>query len=122
MSDSDTQMLRWMPIVLAVVICGLLFAFRNELFNLVAPQEDIVLSSQDDRVVTMHSVLPKDAIPAIDDPQFITANTADGQYGNSELIIGVAINGDARAYSIPLLSSHEIVNDTVGGQPVAVTW
>jgi hypothetical protein len=39
-----------------------------------------------------------------------------------EMVIGVEINGDRRAYSVPLLSSHEIVNDVVGGKKVAVTW
>ncbi len=39
-----------------------------------------------------------------------------------ELVLGLSINGDHRAYSLPFLSSHEIVNDTVGGVPVAVTW
>jgi hypothetical protein len=34
----------------------------------------------------------------------------------------VFINGQARAYPIRLLSLHEVVNDTVGGQPIAVTW
>jgi hypothetical protein len=68
------------------------------------------------------TLLPRDAIPAIDDPQFLTAEEADGAYDDDELIMGVEFNGDARAYSIPLLSSHEIVNDTVGGVKIAVTW
>ena len=39
-----------------------------------------------------------------------------------ELVIGLSINGDSRAYPINILSRHEIVNDVVGGKPVAVTW
>ncbi len=38
------------------------------------------------------------------------------------MVIGVEINGDARAYPIRLLSLHEIVNDVIGEKPVAVTW
>ncbi len=68
------------------------------------------------------TLLPRDAIPAIDDPQFLTADEANGAYDDDELVLGVEFNGDARAYSIPLLSSHEIVNDTVGGVKIAVTW
>lgn len=68
------------------------------------------------------TLLPPDAIPAIDHPIFVTGDEADQQYGPEELVLGVAINGDARAYSIPFLSGHEIVNDTVGGEPIAVTW
>lgn len=68
------------------------------------------------------TLLPRDAIPAIDDPQFISAAEADVDYDPDELVIGVEFNGDARAYSIPFLSRHEIVNDTVGGEKIAVTW
>ncbi len=68
------------------------------------------------------TLLPKDGIPAIDDPVFVSADKADLQYEPDELVIGVNFDGDARAYSIPMLSSHEIVNDTVGGRKIAVTW
>ena len=36
--------------------------------------------------------------------------------------MGVSINGEHRAYGTAFLSSREIVNDTVGGRPIAVTW
>ena len=39
-----------------------------------------------------------------------------------EHVLGLSINGDHRAYSLRMLSSHEIVNDVVGGVPVAATW
>ena len=68
------------------------------------------------------TLLPQDAIPAIDNPQFLTAEEATDQFDPFELVLGISINGDSRAYSIPQLSSHEIVNDVVGGIPVAVTW
>lgn len=68
------------------------------------------------------TLLPRDAIPAIDNPQFLDADDADEKYDPEELIIGVEFNGDARAYSVPFLSGHEIVNDTVGGEKIAVTW
>ena len=68
------------------------------------------------------TVLPRDAIPAIDNPKFVSVEEADESYSEDELILGVEFNGDARAYSIPMLSSHEIVNDTVGGVKLAVTW
>jgi Protein of unknown function (DUF3179) len=68
------------------------------------------------------TVLPRDAIPAIDNPKFVSVQEANERYAEDELILGVEFNGDARAYSIPMLSSHEIVNDTVGGVKIAVTW
>lgn len=68
------------------------------------------------------TLLPPDAIPAIDNPTFHTADEADQYYDPDELVMGVVFNGDARAYSVPHLSSHEIVNDEVGGVKIAVTW
>lgn len=68
------------------------------------------------------TLLPPDAIPAIDDPQFLTAAEANNEYDPDELVLGVFINDEARAYSVPHLSTHEIVNDTVGGRKIAVTW
>jgi hypothetical protein len=68
------------------------------------------------------TLLPRDGIPAIDNPEFLSAEQADEEYALGELVIGVNYDGDARAYSIPYLSNHEIVNDTVGGRKIAVTW
>ena len=68
------------------------------------------------------SLLPKDAIRAIDNPRFVEGAEADEQYSEDEVVLGVEINGDLRAYSVPFLSGHEIVNDVVGGEPIAVTW
>ncbi len=78
-----------------------------------------VTAPRDLEIVTL---LSKDAIPAIFDPEFVTGAEANAQMGPKDRIIGLSINGDHRAYSIGHLSSHEIVNDTVGGKPVAVTW
>lgn len=75
--------------------------------------------ARDFRIVTL---LPRDAIPAIDDPAFYPVEEADADYAPDELVLGVSINGDERAYSVGTLSNHEIVNDTVGGQKIAVTW
>jgi hypothetical protein len=66
-------------------------------------------------------VLPKDAIPAIDEPVFVDADQEDFMR-DDELIIGVASGGEAKAYSTWLLDGHEIVNDHIGSTPIAVTW
>jgi hypothetical protein len=71
----------------------------------------------DYRIVTL---LPRDAIPAIDNPQFLDVEAADQEYAPDEEVLGIFF--DDEAYSVPLLSSHEIVNDTVAGRKIAVTW
>jgi hypothetical protein len=67
------------------------------------------------------TVLPKDAIPAIMSPSFDDGNKATWLRSN-DLIVGVKIGDDARAYPISILSRHEIVNDKSGVIPFAVTW
>ena len=47
---------------------------------------------------------------------------ADRVYDHDEPVIGIEIDGVARAYSIPFLSEHEIVNDEIAGRKIAVTW
>ena len=65
---------------------------------------------------------PKDGIPAIDDPQFITVSD-ESRLGEREAVIAVEIDGERpRAYPIRYLMWHEIVNDTVGDVPVSVTY
>ena len=70
----------------------------------------------------IRTVLPRDAIPSIDDPEFLDADQASELMSDGHLIIGLSVGGEHRAYSTAFLSGHEIVNDTVGGEPVAVTW
>ncbi len=62
----------------------------------------------------------KDSIPAIDEPRFVSAQ--DTRFSDNELIIGLKINSDIRAYPYSILNWHEIVNDTVGGVPVTITY
>ena len=70
----------------------------------------------------IRTLLPKDGIPAIDAPEYTSVKAAEGFMQPGEMVIGINIKGDKRAYSVPLLSSHEIVNDVVGGSAVSVTW
>lgn len=65
---------------------------------------------------------PRDGIPALDDPSFITASQ-ESRIGEREPVITVEIDGQTpRAYPIRYLTWHEIVNDRIGGVPVAVTF
>lgn len=59
-------------------------------------------------------------IRAIAHPAAVTPELA--RIHPDEPVVGVSFEGQSRAYSIYLLNSHEVVNDTVGGQPIVVTW
>lgn len=73
------------------------------------------------RADEIESILPRDAIPAVIKPNYLSVSQAS-DLNDQEEVIGVVINGDARAYPISTLSAHEIVDDDIGGQPAAVTW
>lgn len=116
------KLIHWLPIVGIIGICGLLIIFYENIVELLQPRQDVSVVSQDGRNVEMQTVLSRDAIQSIDNPRFVSVEQANRDYRDSELVMGVEINGDARAYSVPMLSRHEIVNDVVGEQPIAVTW
>jgi Protein of unknown function (DUF3179) len=65
---------------------------------------------------------PPDGIPSINNPKFISVQEADRNLEDSELVLGLNIDGDVRAYPLQIMVWHEIVNDKVGNTPVAVTY
>ena len=65
-------------------------------------------------------VLP-DGIPDIRDPKMLTPDDADF-LDEDERVFGVSINGDTRAYPLRIINAHEMVNDTVGGEPISLAW
>lgn len=64
---------------------------------------------------------PPDGIPPIDDPKFLAPDDVDF-LADAEPVLAVEIEGDARAYPLQIMVWHEIVNDVIGGVPVAVTY
>lgn len=68
------------------------------------------------------TVLPTDAIPAIDHPKFVSATEGNRVMQPEEPVLGVTDGKGARAYSLWQLNHHEIVNDQIGSVPLAVTW
>ena len=69
-----------------------------------------------------HGGLPRDAIPAIDHPRFVSTDDAGEWLYPREPVIALEVGGEARAYPIQVLIWHEIVNDMLGASPVAVTF
>ncbi|MDA1133024.1 MAG: DUF3179 domain-containing protein [Proteobacteria bacterium] len=65
--------------------------------------------------------VPRDGIRSIDAPEFVPV-AAQTALAGTEPVIGLVVNGVARAYPLQILIQHEIVNDVIGGVPVAVTF
>ena len=65
---------------------------------------------------------PKDGIPSVDNPSFVSVGEASNWVSPEEPVILLEHKGTARAYPLQILTHHEIVNDRVAGTPVAVTF
>lgn len=63
---------------------------------------------------------PKDGIPAIDRPRFVSAVAA--RLANDDRVLGIALDGITRAYPVRILNWHEVVNDRFGVRAVVVTY
>jgi hypothetical protein len=68
------------------------------------------------------NLLPRDRIKPVDDPLFAPVSAPPDYMRPREPVIAVTVNGEARAYPLAILMWQEIVNDTLGGEPVAVTF
>ena len=64
---------------------------------------------------------PPDGIPPIDDPRFVPADEVNFLL-DSEAVLALEVEGEARAYPVQILVWHELVNDTIGGVPVTVSY
>jgi len=119
-------------IVVLVVAYIVVPPFRERVTRLTAPSKTVTLPASEasakqtgaeaERELKIVTVVGFDSIPAILKPEFVVAEEAGVWMASDEQVLGLSINGDQHAYSPPMLSSHKIVNDTVGGVPVAVSW
>ena len=80
------------------------------------------LSKRSVNLAEIRSVIPPDAIPAIDEPRFLDLAEASEWLSAEAPVIAFERNGDARAYPLEIMTWHEIVNDVVGGEAVIVTY
>ena len=106
-------------IFVGVILSGCSIPSSTPAGSTVTPSVENQSEVEEYRIVTL---LPKDAIPSIDSPTFYAVEDANQEYEPDELVIGIELNGESKAYPIDLLSRHEIVNDEIQGEPIAVTW
>ena len=70
----------------------------------------------------LHQGCPaRDCIPSIDNPQYVVAADAT-HVADDDVVLALSWNGEHRAYPARILDHHEIVNDVIGGTPLAITW
>ena len=88
-------------------------------------QRDILITDGVKHSIPLGEILSggpgKDGIPSIDDPKFISISEA-GFLNDSDPGLGLTVNGESRFYPYRILVWHEIVNDTIAGEPILVTY
>jgi hypothetical protein len=101
--------------VLNIIALVLIVSFPSLLSGL--SQSD---STKPDQPPGFNRLVERGAMASIDSPVFVSAEEAD--IPPDAWVLGVVISGEARAYGLSLLNSHEVVNDEIAGQRVAAVW
>jgi hypothetical protein len=65
---------------------------------------------------------PKDGIPSIDNPKYVSVDEADEWIADNELVLAIIYKGVKRVYPLQILVWHEIVNDEIAGDPLLITY
>ena len=113
---------RWISAAVAVAMTATAAMADPSFWRHEWPDTDFTQTSVDNWGDILSGGPPKDGIPAVNDPTFIPVGDED-RIGDSEPVITLELDGATpRAYPVRYLTWHEIVNDVVGGVPVAVTF
>lgn len=138
--------MKWIiPIILVAIVVGVYFYNTSNQFKLpkgetkileatpANPNSNVPISDRKILItdgvkhsVPLNEILSggpsKDGIPSIDNPKFLSVTEADKFLKDGEAGQGLCIGGDCRFYPYQIIVWHEIVNDSVGGQPALVTY
>ncbi len=100
-------------------------AFKSALYAKLDPFFSVFLHDGVKHEIRLEEItfggVVKDGIPALTNPKLISAKEAK-YITNDELVFGVSINGDTRAYPLRMLDWHEMFNDVIGGVPVSLAY
>lgn len=100
-------------------------AWKGELFARIDPRYREILGQGAPARIRLEEIVwggvPFEGIPALDRPATVPAAEA-GYLQDGERVFGVSLNGEQRAYPLRILSWHEMLNDTVGGEPVTLSY
>lgn len=102
-------------------------AYKEWVFTKIDPAFSLFINNGVEHTIRLEEVtwggVRKDGIPALVNPELVSAQDEAAAYlEDDELVFGVAINGDVRAYPLRVLDWHEMFNDVIGGVPVALAY
>ena len=99
--------------------------FLEQIFSRIDPQFKVFFYPGIERRIRLDEItwggVRKDGIPALTNPKLISAVDAD-YLRDKDLVFGIAINGDVRAYPYRIMDWHEMLNDTIGDTPVSLAY
>jgi len=103
--------------------------FKRDILLAIDPNFDVFLNTDHIQPEAMHIRLEeivwggvrKDGIPSLDNPDLVNAQDADYMRAD-DLVFGITLNGDSRAYPLRIMGWHEMFNDVIGGVPVALAY
>ena len=97
-------------------------AFKSALYSLIDPRFSAYFDTEGETLIRLDEIVwggvRQDGIPPLRDPAMLAAEDA-GYIADDNIVFGLSVNGDARAYPKRILAWHEMFVDTVGGVPVA---
>jgi hypothetical protein len=98
---------------------------QARVYDLIDPNFQLFLSGEVQHEIRLEEItwggVIKDGIPALTNPRLISASAASYLTAD-DLVFGVAINGDVRAYPLRIMDWHEMFNDVIGGVPVSLAY
>ena len=92
----------------------------EEEFEIKTTPEGVKYIVEPDKIVG--GGVPKDGIPSIDNPKFVSLEEADEWIQDNELVLAITYKGVTRVYPLQIMVWHEIVNDTIAGDPILITY
>ncbi len=117
-------------IIIIVLVTGMVFYLLN-----IKKQEPMVETENQSIKVTAKGIKyivdpdkivsggpPRDGIPSIDHPKFVSVEEADNWIQDNELVLGIIYKGVKRVYPLQIMVWHEIVNDNIAGDPILITY
>jgi hypothetical protein len=127
-------MRRFITILTVLVISGAVFITHQRLEASGSSQEQVMamdpeikLTEDGTKYLVHPSKIrgggpPKDGIPSIDNPKFVSVKEADEWIADNELVLAISYKGVKRVYPLQILVWHEIVNETIAGDPILITY
>lgn len=112
-------MIRLATLLLSVLLPGLTAAATAERLAKTWPGIDLAAAGIDADSLYVYG--PRNAVPSYDDPALLPAGIA-GHVAGLEPVIAVEIAGETRGYPMRIVAAHGIINDTLAGVPIAVTY